>query len=96
MTTYIILSKIGPEAFKDPAEFKRRDEKIEAAIKKECPSLIWKESYATLGRFDVVDIVEADDYHLVARAALLIRGMGNTSTETMLATPWSEFMGELK
>jgi uncharacterized protein with GYD domain len=96
VTAYIILSKIGPEVFKDPPDFRKRDEKIEQAIKKECPGVKWKASYATLGRFDVVDIVEADDYHQVARATLIIRGLGNATTETMLATPWSEFLDELK
>ena len=95
MTTYVILSKIGPEAFKDPAEFKKREGKLEQAIKKECPGLKWKASYATLGRFDVVDIVEAEDYRDVGKATMIIRGLGNTTTETMLATPWSEFLGKL-
>jgi uncharacterized protein with GYD domain len=30
-------------------------------IKTECPGVVWKESFATLGRFDVVDIVQAAD-----------------------------------
>ena len=95
MTTYIILSRIGPEAFKDSADFRKREDKLEQAIKKECPGLKWKASYATLGRFDVVDIVEAEDSHQVAKAALIIRGLCNTTTETLLATPWSEFLGDL-
>ena len=95
MTTYIILSRVGPEAFKDPPDFKKREVKLEQAIKKECPRIKWKASYATLGRFDVVDIVEAEDHHQVAVATLIIRGLGNTTTETMQPTPWSEFLGEL-
>ncbi len=28
--------------------------------KKQCPDITWKGSFATLGRFDVVDLVEAE------------------------------------
>ncbi|MGZ4826199.1 MAG: GYD domain-containing protein [Terriglobales bacterium] len=48
-----------------------------------------------LGRFDVIDIVEASDVRQVERAALIIRAYGHASTETMPATPWSSFIGEL-
>jgi len=34
---------------------------VSAKIKKHCPEINWKGSFATLGRFDVVDFVEADD-----------------------------------
>jgi hypothetical protein len=30
-------------------------------IKTECPGVVWKESFAILGRLDVVDIVQAAD-----------------------------------
>jgi uncharacterized protein with GYD domain len=40
---------------------KKTAERVASEIKKQCPGVIWKESYATMGRFDVVDIVESDD-----------------------------------
>jgi len=46
-------------------------------------------------RFDVVDIVESKDPEQVARAALLIRGYGHATTETLLATEWKDFLGSL-
>jgi uncharacterized protein with GYD domain len=55
----------------------------------------WKESYATLGRFDVVDIVEAAKPEEVEKAAMIIRSYGHSSTETLLATPWKDFVATL-
>jgi len=51
-----------------------------------------KESYATTGRFDVVDIGESDDPKQIAKAAMIIRAYGHSTTETLTATPWKEFL----
>jgi uncharacterized protein with GYD domain len=64
-------------------------------IKTECPNVTWKQSYLTLGRFDVLDIVESDDLKQLERAALIIRGYGHAATETLQATPWDEFISAL-
>lgn len=95
MATYIILSRLTPGALTDPEEFKRLAEDVSEKIKRECPAVVWKQSYATMGRIDVVDIVEAEDPIQVEKAAMIIRAVGRCSTETLVATPWKEFMGAL-
>ncbi len=95
MATYVILSRFSPEAFRDPSEFKKLAEAVSAKIKKECSGVRWKESFATLGRFDVVDIVEANDPKQIEKAAMIIRAYGHSTTETLAATPWKEFLGAL-
>jgi uncharacterized protein with GYD domain len=92
MATYVILSRVSPQAFSNPEEFKRLAAKVSEKIKSDCPSVTWKDSYATMGRFDVIDIVEADDQEQVEKAAMIIRAYGHSSTETLLATPWTEFL----
>jgi len=92
VTTYIILSRISPQAFTDPYEFKKIAEIVSSKIKSECPGVVWKESYATTGRFDVVDIVESDDPKQIAKATMIIRAYGHSTTETLTATPWKEFL----
>lgn len=57
MGTYIILSRVSPEAFSDPFEFKKMADNVSNKIKSECPGVVWKASYATTGRFDFVDFV---------------------------------------
>lgn len=95
MATYVILSKIGEGAFREPEDFVNVARTVADKIKSACPSVTWKDSYATTGRFDVVDVVEAPDVASVERAAMIIRSYGHASTETMLATPWDEFLGGL-
>ena len=95
MATYIILSKFSAQAFTDPKEFKGLADMVAAKIKSECPMVTWKESYATMGRFDAVDVVESDNHHQVERAAMIIRAYGRSTTETFPATPWKEFLGYL-
>lgn len=95
MATYIILSRFSPNAFADPKDFKKLAKTVSQKIKKECPEINWKESFATMGRFDVVDIVEAKDPAQIEKAAMIIQAYGHSSTETLTATPWQEFLERL-
>jgi uncharacterized protein with GYD domain len=95
MATYIILSRFSPDAFKDPKEFKELAKEVSAKIRSDCPGIKWKDSYATLGRFDVVDVVEANDAKEIEKAAMIIRGYGHSTTETLQGTPWKEFLAAL-
>jgi len=92
MATYIILSRISPQAFADPKDFKQLAATVSEKIKSECPGVRWKASYSTLGRFDVIDIVDADDPKLIKKAAMIIRAYGHSTTETLVATPWKKFL----
>jgi uncharacterized protein with GYD domain len=95
MASYIILSKLSKESFADPKYFKQLAESVSDKIKQECPGISWKASFLTLGRFDVVDIVESNDLKQVEKAAMIIRAYGDATTETMAATPWKEFIADL-
>ncbi len=91
MPTFVILSRISLEAFDDPKDFKDLAKDVSEKIKQQCPRVTWKDSFATLSRFDVVDIVEAADPKEVEKAAMLIRAYGHASTETLVATPRRNF-----
>ncbi|RQS62171.1 GYD domain-containing protein [Burkholderia sp. Bp8963] len=95
MTTYVILSRLSPDAFKDPKDLKQLAATVAEKIKAECPAVTWKDSYLTLGRFDVLDVVESDDLKQLERAALIIRAYGHATTETLQATPRKEFIATL-
>ena len=96
MAKYVILIRLSPEAFHDPNEIIKNVEKIGPAIKEQCPDVKWTESLATLGSWDMVDIVESDDPKQVQKVSLLIRGYLHATTETLSATPWSEFLDNIK
>lgn len=95
MATYIILSQFSPNTFRDPKELRGLATTVSEKIKSECPGVKWKDSFATLGRFDVVDVVEADDPQQVEKAAMIIRAYGRSRTETLPGTPWKEFLATL-
>lgn len=95
MATYIILSRVSPDALRDPKHFRELAQTVSEKIKAECPAVKWRESFATMGRFDTVDIVDSDDSYQVEKAAMIIRGYGHSVTETMPATPWKDFLERL-
>jgi uncharacterized protein with GYD domain len=95
MATYIILSRLSPEAFDDPKNFKKLADTVSSKIKKQCPDVTWKHSWATMGSYDVMDVVESDDEEQLQRAILIIRAYGHATTETLSATPWREFLDRL-
>jgi uncharacterized protein with GYD domain len=95
MATYIILSQAAAGTFTSPQEFKQMADSVSERIKRECPGVIWGQSFATMGRFDVVDIIDSDDPVQVEKAAMIIRAYGKASTQTLLATPWREFLAAL-
>lgn len=95
MNTYIILSRFSPEAFDNPKHFLELAEQVSKKIREECPGIRWKDSYSTLGRFDVIDVVEASDPKEIDKAAMIIRAYGHSTTETLLATPWKDFLAGL-
>ena len=95
MQTYIIFTRLSPSSFKNGEQFRQLAKRVSQRIKDESPKAHWMKSYALMGRFDVVDIVEAESAADAERAALIIRSEANATTETMLATPWSEFLAKL-
>ena len=95
MSTYMIFTRLSADAFKDPSEFPGIAGNVSDRIRAECPQVQWKESYATTGQYDIVDIVEAPDVGAVERACMIIRAYGHGTTETALATPWHDFLQSL-
>ncbi|MEX6501435.1 GYD domain-containing protein [Pseudomonas zhanjiangensis] len=95
MATYIMLSQAAAGTFASPQEFKRMADDVSERIKRECPDVIWGQSFSTLGQFDVVDIIESDDPLQVEKAAMIIRAYGKANTQTLVATPWRDFLAAL-
>lgn len=95
MAMYVILSKLASDAVREPGELRQVAETVAQKIKAQCPNVRWKDSYALMGRFDVVDIVEAENPADVEKAAMIIRAYGHGTTETLHATPWKEFLASL-
>ena len=92
MGTYILLTRLSPEAVAKPPSVSELNKQVEERIKKECPGVKWLANYAVLGPCDYLDVFEAPDADLATKVALIVRSFGHATTETWLATPWDRFL----
>jgi uncharacterized protein with GYD domain len=54
-----------------------------------------KAQWATLGRFDFINVVEAPDETTMARVSLELGSRGTATYETLIAIPVDDFIGSL-
>jgi uncharacterized protein with GYD domain len=92
MATYIMLTRLSPEAVSDPKYVEKLERKVADRIRKNCPEVKWIGSYSVLGPYDYVDIFDAPDGDAATKVALLVRSFGHGVTETWVATPWDRFV----
>jgi uncharacterized protein with GYD domain len=83
MPLFIILGKLSDRAIEKMKEAKERDARAEEAIRSAGGRLI--AHYYTIGRYDVVDIVELPSAEVLAKVVIEIGKHGTVSTETMTA-----------
>jgi uncharacterized protein with GYD domain len=91
MATYVVLTRLTPEAVKTPGELKRLERVVADHVRRECPQVKWIANYAILGPYDYLDIFEAPDETMAAKVVMIIRSYGHGQTETWTAMPWERF-----
>ena len=91
MATFVLLTRLTPEAVKSPADLKRLEKEVNERIRRDCPQVKWLANYAILGPYDYLDLFEAPDETVVARVAMILRSFGHATTETWTALPWERF-----
>ena len=92
VASYIMLTRLSPEALTRPGAVANLNKKVEERIRQECPGVKWLANYAVLGPCDYLDVFEAPDADTATRVALLVRSFGHATTETWVATPWDRFL----
>lgn len=92
MGTFVMLTRLSPEALKKPEAVAQLNREVEERIKKDCPGVTWVANYAVLGPCDYLDIFDAPDTETATKVALLVRSFGHGTTETWVATPWDRFL----
>jgi uncharacterized protein with GYD domain len=85
--TYIVLTRLTPEAVKTPGELKRLEKVVADHVRRDCPQVKWVANYAILGPYDYLDIFEAT----ATKVVMIIRSYGHGQTETWTAMPWGRF-----
>ncbi len=91
MATYVMLTRLTPEAVKAPEDLKRLERAVADHIRRDCPEVKWIASYALLGPHDYLDLFEARDEEVAARVVMIVRSYGHAQTETWTALPWDRF-----
>jgi uncharacterized protein with GYD domain len=83
MATYILLASYTEQGIKGIKDTVKRTEAVKEMAKK--AGLTMKESYWTLGQFDVVAVFEAPDDESMTAFALSVAKLGNVKTQTLRA-----------
>ncbi len=91
MPTYVMLTRLMPDAVKAPAELRQLEKKVAERVRKDCPQVKWLGNYAILGPYDYLDLFEAPDEETAAKVVMIIRSFGLAQTETWTALPWERF-----
>jgi len=91
--TYIMLSTLTPDGVQtvktNPSRIREVNREIEQLGAKVTAQ------WATLGRFDFINVVEAPDDKTMSRVSLELGSRGTARYETLIAIPVDEFIGAL-
>ena len=93
MPTYIMLSTLTPEGVQtiknNPARIREVNREVEQLGAKVTAQ------WATLGRFDFINVVEAPDEKTMARVSLELGSRGTARYESLPAIPIDDFIGAI-
>ena len=93
MATYILLASYTEQGIKGIKDTVKRTETVRELAKK--AGLTMKESYWTLGAYDVVALFEAPDDETMTAFSLSVAKVGNVKTQTLRAFSPKDMAGIL-
>jgi uncharacterized protein with GYD domain len=88
MATYILLATYTEQGIKGIKDTVKRTDAVRTLAKK--AGVTMKESYWTLGAYDVVAVFEAPDDETMTAFSLSVAKLGNVKTQTLRAFSGSE------
>ena len=90
MATYVLLTKVSAAGIKTIQSSPRRIKEVNKEIEALGARVVAQ--YATLGRYDFVNVVEAKDAETMARVSVSLGARGTLSIETLSAIPVESFI----
>lgn len=93
MPTFVMLTTLTSEGVQTVKNNPSRIREVNRELEQLGVSV--KAQWATLGRYDFVNIVEAPDENVMARASLELGSRGTSRYETLTAIPIDEFIASL-
>jgi uncharacterized protein with GYD domain len=91
MATFVMLTRLTPDAVKSPGDLKLLEKQVAERVRKDCPQVKWLANYAILGPYDYLDLFDAPDAETAAKVVMIVRSFGHAQTETWTALPWERF-----
>ena len=93
MPTYIMLSKLTPEGVATIKNNPQRIREVNRELEQLGASV--KAQWATLGRFDFVNVVEAPDAKTMAQVSVALGARGSSKLQTYEAIEIDDFLNQL-
>lgn len=90
MATYVLLTKVTASGVKTIQSNPRRIKEVNKEIEGLGARVVAQ--YATLGRYDFVNIIEAKDNETIARISVALGARGTVQIETLTAIPVETFI----
>jgi uncharacterized protein with GYD domain len=91
--TYVLLSTLSPEGVQTIKNNPQRIREVNKEVEQLGAKV--KAQWATLGRFDFVNIVEAPDEATMARVSMELGSRGTSRYESLTAIPVDDFIASL-
>jgi uncharacterized protein with GYD domain len=93
MPTFILLTTLTPEGVQTVKNNPNRIREVSKEIEQLGASV--QAQWATLGRFDFINVVEAPDEKTMAKVSLELGSRGTGTYESMTAIPIDDFIDAL-
>lgn len=92
MPTFVLMTKLSPEALGDPDGRKALGKEWLDRVSKACPDVKWIAHYSLLGRYDFMDIYDAPDLETAHKVSYISRSEGALTAESWQAMPYDRYL----
>lgn len=92
MQTFILLTKLSPEASKQVKDRAKLGRAWLDQVKQKCPEVNFISHYALLGEYDFLDIYEAPNEETAAKVSLISLSNGAFQAKSLIAIPYKQFL----
>ncbi len=94
MPTYILMSTLTPQGLQTLRSNPERLREVNRDVEELGARVVHQ--WMTLGPFDFVSVVEADDEKAIARISIALGARGSAKLQTVTAIPIDEFLATLE
>jgi uncharacterized protein with GYD domain len=94
MSTYLMLSTIGPEGMATLRKHPERLREVNAEVEAMGVRIVGQ--WALLGPYDFATVIESPDEQTITRVAVALGARGTLKTRTLTAVPVNEFLDALQ